>query len=56
VNQKGAVKRGKRLSVRVTPALKKAVEERAARERKTIADTVILLLEEVLRLPDSARQ
>ncbi len=46
MNRKGLYTRDARLSIRVPHALKQAVERHAARDRRTVADTVILMLEE----------
>ena len=46
MNQKGPITRDARLSIRVPRALKKTIERHAAKDRRTVADTVILMLEE----------
>jgi hypothetical protein len=45
---KGTAKRTTRLSVRVPESLKSALEREAVRERRTVADLVIILLEQGL--------
>lgn len=44
MNQKGPVIRDARLSIRVPRALKRTLERRAEKDRRTLADTVILML------------
>jgi hypothetical protein len=47
--QKGPATRDARLSLRIPRKLKKAIARWAARDRRTVADAVILMLEEVTR-------
>ena len=49
--RKGTDTRDARLSIRVPLALKKAVERHAAKDQRTVADTVILMLEEATQRP-----
>jgi hypothetical protein len=49
MNQKGPITRDTRLSIRIPSALKKATERWAAKNRRSVADAVILMLEEVTR-------
>lgn len=51
MNRKGADTRDARLSLRVPRSLKAAVERHAAKDRRTVADTVILMLEEATQRP-----
>lgn len=46
MNQKGPRARDARLSIRVPRALKETIARHAAKDRRTVADTVILMLEE----------
>jgi hypothetical protein len=46
MNKKGIITRDARLSIRVPRALKETIERYAAKDRQTVADTVILMLEE----------
>jgi uncharacterized protein (DUF1778 family) len=49
MNRNGTSTRDERLSIRVTSALKKAVERSAAKDRRTVADWVTLMLEKATR-------
>lgn len=49
MNHKSIITRDARLSVRVPIALKVAVERHAVKDRQTVADTVIVLLEEAMQ-------
>jgi uncharacterized protein (DUF1778 family) len=50
MNRKGTDTRDARLSVRVPLALKQAIERYADEDRRTVADVVILLLEEIVEI------
>jgi hypothetical protein len=49
MQKKGIITRDARLSIRVPSALKEAIERHAAKARRTVADTVIPMLEEAMQ-------
>jgi hypothetical protein len=55
MNRKGTTTRDTRLSVRVPHTLKEAIERCAERDRRTVADVVIITLESRF-MPRAARK
>lgn len=49
MHKKGIITRDARLSIRVPSALKESIERHAARARRTVADTVIPMLEDAMQ-------
>jgi hypothetical protein len=55
MNRKGIATRDTRLSVRVPHVLKQAIEREAERDRRTVADVVIIALEARFMPPRASR-